>query len=161
MTLNYSQMKIALRMLQNMIKDGAQNLRSTTQKSVGSILPMTLRRGRRYCVSCFLLKPWWKLCWWKVLFAFLWQEQGSLSLSFSHTHIHTHTFNYKYHLPVFDNRPEAFACCQHRFQTLPRDALYWAKHEEWLAAFLPVGWGQQTSAQGLKSQNALLGLDFY
>lgn len=120
MTLDYSQMKIALRMLQNMIKDGAQNLRSSTQNSVGSILPMTLRRGRRYCVSCFLLKPWWKLCWWKVLFPFLWQEQVSLSLSFSHTHIHTHTFNYKYHLPVFDNRLEAFACCQHRFQTLPR-----------------------------------------
>ena len=163
MTLNYSQMKIALRMLQNMIKDGAQNLRSTTQNSVGSILPMTLRRGRRYCVSCFLLKPWWKLCWWKVLFAFLWQEQVSLSLSLSHTRTYTHTHSIistisqcltigRRLLPVVSTGFKLSPGMPFIEQSM--------RNEEWLAAFLPVGWGQQTSAQGLKSQNALLGLNF-
>ena len=34
------------------------------------------------------------------------------------------------------------------------------RNEEWLAAFLPLGWGQQSSAQVRKSQTVLLGLNF-
>lgn len=43
MTLDYSQMKIAWRMLQNMIKDKAQTLRLTTQNS-GSLSPLVFKK---------------------------------------------------------------------------------------------------------------------
>lgn len=100
---------------------------------MGSILPLSLRRGRRYCVS------WSSFCLSLdgnsasgVLFAFLWQEQVFF-LS------HTHTFNYKYYLQVFDNRPRLLPVVSTGFKLSPGMPFteQSMRSEEWLVVFLP------------------------
>ena len=160
MTLDYSQMKIALRMLQNMIKDEAQNLRLTTQNSVGSVLPMSLRRGRRYCVSCsFCLSLDGNSASGK--FSLLFYGRNKFFLSLSHTHTHTHSIISTISkcltigrrlLPVVSTGFKLSPGMPFTEQSM--------RSEEWLAAFLPGAWGQQSSAQVRKSQIALLGLNF-
>lgn len=156
MTLDYSQMKIALRMLQNMIKDKAQNLRLTTQNSVGSILPLSLRRGRRYCVSCsFCLSLDGNSASGK--FSLLFYGRNKFFFSLTHTHSIISTISKcltigRRLLPVVSTGFKLSPGMPFTEQSM--------RSEEWLAVFLPGGWGQQSSAQVRKSQIAFLGLNF-